>query len=119
MTLMQRWLQLREAARGLMAESDALAERLRGPRGEWVPINDFPGDQRYDHIRGNALASFWGEIGREHPTGWSWTIIATNDAADSWEPASGRVDTEAEAKAAVEAWTPTEADSRPQVGSQP
>lgn len=69
----------------------------------WTPINDFPGDQQYDAITGTDKLSFWGTIGTDR-SGWSWTINATNDAADQWEQDGGRVATEAEAKAAVENW---------------
>lgn len=74
----------------------------------WVPINDYPGDQRFDHIKGNDRASYWGEIGTTSDGGWSWTIIGTNDAADQWDEASGRASTQAEAKAVVEAWRPSD-----------
>ena len=74
--------------------------------GGWIPINDYPGDQQYDNVPGTALVSYWGEIGRDYPTGWSWVIMATDDHGDQWEAAVGRVDTEAEAKAAVEQWKP-------------
>lgn len=80
---------------------------------QWEPINDFPGDQRYDYVPGTKDVSFYGEIGTEHPSGWSWTIIATNDSADQWEPASGKVATEVEAKEAVENWRHSKEDLQP------
>lgn len=70
----------------------------------WIPINDYPGDQQYDSIPGTADLSFWATIGTDHPTGWTWTIQATNDAGDQWDQDGGKVDTEQAAKAAVEAW---------------
>lgn len=67
----------------------------------WQPINDFPGDQRLD-LPPTDDASFWGEVGQQGD-GWSWTIVAS-DGSSSWEEAQDTVDTEDEAKAAVENW---------------
>lgn len=72
----------------------------------WIPINDYPGDQRFDDVPGTATLSFWGEIGRTGDERWSWTIVATNDSAAQWEAAGGIADTEEDAKTAVEAWRP-------------
>ncbi|MBO0676825.1 hypothetical protein JRC04_05050 [Mycolicibacterium sp. S2-37] len=83
---------------GAMSASEKVAQ--------WVPINDYPGDQRYDDVPGTEDASYWGEIGTADAGRWSWTIIATDDQAEQWEAAGGFVDTEDEAKAAVEAWRP-------------
>lgn len=71
----------------------------------WEPINDHPGDQRYDHIPGSSGRSHWGEVGPEHNGRWSWTIISVDDGANQ-EEFSGTVATEADAKAFVEAWRP-------------
>lgn len=72
---------------------------------DWVPINDYPGDQQYDGVPSELpYVSFWGEIGVESAGKWSWTIMAHNDACDSWQEDGGIVGSEAEAKATVEAW---------------
>lgn len=71
----------------------------------WVPINDYPGDQQYDHVPGTTEVTYWGEIGTSYGR-WSWTILACNEEGDYWEAAGGEVDTEAEAKTQVENWKP-------------
>lgn len=73
---------------------------------EWTPINDHPGDQRYDAVPGTPSASYWGEIGPEGHESWSWTIVGTDDSANQWEADGGVVSTESDAKAKVESWTP-------------
>lgn len=72
----------------------------------WVPINDHPGDQRYDAVPGTDDTSYWGEIGPDHPTGWTWTIIAHDNAGNQWDADGGKAGSEAEAKMRVETWQP-------------
>lgn len=72
----------------------------------WIPINGYPGDQRFEDIRSpDPDVSYWGEIGTNGRAGWSWTIVAMSDTA-SWDQESGAVSTEDEAKRAVEEWRP-------------
>lgn len=75
--------------------------------GAWIPINDYPGDQRYDSLPSTVDALHWGEIGSDGAGGWTWTIVAS-DGIDQWEAENGKAATEAEVKAAVEAWRPDE-----------
>lgn len=70
----------------------------------WTPINDYPGDQRYDDILGTSQASYWAEIGPDGASKWSWTIIGTDDYGNQWEVAGGIVSNELAAKTAVEEW---------------
>lgn len=72
--------------------------------GVWVPINDYPGDQRFDDVPGTPTTSFWGEIGLTGAGRWSWTIVATDDNANQWDTAGGVTDSEEAAKRVVEAW---------------
>ncbi|BBY54160.1 hypothetical protein H7J07_05990 [Mycobacterium koreense] len=72
----------------------------------WVPINDYPGDQRFDAVPGTPEMSYWGEIGPASDGRWSWTIISTDDWANQAEVDGGVVDCEEDAKRAVEAWRP-------------
>lgn len=74
----------------------------------WIPINDHPGDQRYDAIAGTEEVSYWGEIGPDRDEVWSWTIVGANDSAEQWDAAAGTAATELEAKRAVETWRPTQ-----------
>lgn len=70
----------------------------------WTPINDYPGDQLLDlSLPGPVM--YWGEIGTEGDTTWSWTICA-RDGGESWEAAGGIVGSEAAAKFVVENWQP-------------
>lgn len=71
----------------------------------WLPINDYPGDQRYDAIPGTPDFSYWGEVGTTEG-GWTWTIVRTDDHGSTVDVDGGTVATEAEAKAKVEGWTP-------------
>ncbi|KXO91036.1 Uncharacterised protein (plasmid) [Tsukamurella tyrosinosolvens] len=73
----------------------------------WIPINDYPGDQRYDHLPSTADALHWGEIGSDDTGAWTWTIVAS-DGIEQWEAESGVTATEGAAKAAVEAWRPAQ-----------
>lgn len=88
----------------------AASEASRPPDSEpprWIPINDYPGDQRFDDVPGSPGASYWGEVGTTVDGRWSWTIIACDDSANQWDAATGVVDTEEQAKQQVEQWVPS------------
>lgn len=80
------------------------------PEPVWVPINDYPGDQRFDSLAGDESHSYYGEIGtdsryKDKGLFWSWTIIAVDDSGANEDVDSGFVASEEEAKRAVEGWT--------------
>ena len=82
---------------------------------KWAPINDYPGDQRYDHIRGTADTSYWGQIGADGDHGWHWCIVAQNADGDTWETASGTAEDEAAAARIVEHWNAFKVGSEVQI----
>ncbi|SEC76626.1 Uncharacterised protein (plasmid) [Tsukamurella tyrosinosolvens] len=76
----------------------------------WIPINGYPGDQRYEGIPGTPEVSYFGEIAAASFEGgpWGWEIFAVTDGVETLRTVtSGVAATEAAAKAAVETWRPT------------
>lgn len=71
----------------------------------WVPINGYPGDQRYDDVPGTRTRSYWGEIGTFDDR-WSWNIMFTDEDGSSGDEDGGSCATETQAKAVVETWRP-------------
>lgn len=71
----------------------------------WIPINNYPGDQLADLPNG-----FWAEIGQGNGPLWTWDILAADGQGCTSEVAGGVVSSEADAKAAVEAWEPRHAN---------
>ena len=72
---------------------------------DWIPINDYPGDQLWD-----SPGRWWGEIGKgSAPNTWSWTIVCIDDNSNTVELDGGHAGSETEAKQRVESWQPRKA----------